>query len=162
MDNTNKQASDPITPEIHHNDSAEESYKDSFLRLNADFQNFKRRVEKEKSEWMLIAQTHILEKFVSIFDELDRAITLAQAQSTQDNKSWIDGLVLMQKQWQKTLTELGVEEVDTTGMFDPSRHEALVQVEDPDKTSGSVVAVFHKGYSYRDKIIKHAKVSVAR
>lgn len=166
MEDSNKQSHDTFTSQNQATQSGthqeEEAYKVLFTRLNADFQNFKRRVEKEKSEWMLIAETHIIEKFVGIFDELDRVITLAQEQSALNNKSWIDGLVLLQKQWHKTLTELNIEEVTTTGMFDPNQHEALMQVDTSDKASGSIVAVFHKGYLYKGKVIRHAKVSVAK
>lgn len=146
---------EPMTPE-------EESFKEQFLRLNADFQNFKRRIEKERIEWMVLAQSKMLENILPIFDELDRALTLADEKSDEQHKAWLDGFKLIQKNWQKKFKELGVEEIEGSGKFDPELHEALVQVDSDDVESDHIVQCFEKGYKFKDKVIKHAKVSVAK
>ncbi|MFH0898566.1 MAG: nucleotide exchange factor GrpE [bacterium] len=140
----------------------EESYKEQFLRINADFQNFKRRVEKERIEWMAFAQAKVLEVLVPIFDELERAIALVEQKGGEEAKVWLDGFKLIQKNWEKTFKELGIEEIAGTGKFDPELHDAMVQVESKDVASGNIVQCFEKGYKFKDKIIKHAKVSVAK
>lgn len=136
-------------------------FKDQYLRLNADFQNFKRRVEKERAEWMSSAQSGILKKILPVFDELDQVIVLAKGQETADT-AWTQGLALSQKNWQKMLADLGVEEISTSGMFDPELHEGLMQEEVADKQSGEIVKTFSKGYRFKGAVIKHAKVSVAK
>lgn len=139
----------------------EESFKEGYLRLHADFQNYKRRSEKERAEWMTSAQTSVLKKILPVFDELDQVIVLAKGQQT-DAAAWTQGLELSQKNWQKMLAELGVEEISTTGMFDPELHEGLMQEEAADKQSGEIVKTFSKGYRFKGAVIKHAKVSVAK
>lgn len=141
--------------------TVEDSFKEQFLRLNADFQNFKRRNEKERSEWMAAAQTSILKKILPVFDELDNVVSLCN-QEQIENSSWAQGLILSQKNWQKMLLELGVEEISTSGMFDPELHEGLMQEECPDKQAGEIVKTFSKGYRFKGSIIRHAKVSVAK
>ena len=147
----------------------EELCKEKLFRLSADFANFKKRTEKERAEWMLIAQVNLLEELVPLFDELDRAIELSEQENTQtlspataQTSSWFEGFKLMQKNWKKKLTDLGVEEIQATGAFNPEFHEALMQVENTDKKSGEIVQVFSKGYIFKGKVIKHAKVSVAQ
>lgn len=142
--------------------SDESSYKDLYVRLNADFQNFKRRVEKERIEWMQSAQISLLEKLLPIFDELDRAIVLSEEQSTLETKTWLEGFILIQKNWHKELASLGVKEIPTDGQFDPTLHEALMHEASTDKKQGDIVRVFSKGYLLKDRVIKHAKVSVAQ
>ncbi len=144
-------------------DTTEENpHKELYVRLNADFQNFKRRVDKERIEWMQAAQINTLEKLLSIFDELDRAIELSEKQESIEIKTWLEGFKLIQKNWQKTLSTMGVKEVPTEGQFNPILHEALMHEASTEKQSGEIVKVFSKGYQLRDKVIQHAKVSVAQ
>ncbi len=155
---------DPVQPQVEEplaQQQAEESFKEQYIRLNADFQNYKRRSEKERAEWMTSAQTSVLKKILPVFDELDQVIVLAKGQQT-DAAAWIQGLELSQKNWQKMLTELGVEEITTIGMFDPELHEGLMQEESTEKQSGEIVRTFNKGYRFKGTVIKHAKVSVAK
>lgn len=141
----------------------EESFQSKFLRLNADFQNYKRRVEKERFEWMTEAQVIILDKLLPVFDELDRAIELSKADSSSDQKEeWIKGFKLIQKNWKKTLSDLKVKEINGNEDFNPELHDALMQVDAEDKKAGEIVQLLAKGYKYKDKVVKHAKVSVAK
>ena len=165
LNDEKKQEQPPIEP---HSDNgsqpataAEETFKEQYLRLNADFQNFKRRVEKERAEWMNAAQSGVLKKILPVFDELDQVVNLAKVQQS-DNAAWVKGLELSQKNWQKALVEIGVEEIPTSGMFDPELHEGLMQEEAADKQSGEIVKTFSKGYRFKGTVIRHAKVSVAK
>lgn len=153
----------------HHNEnqttveqnSQEASFKEQFLRVSSDFANFRRRTEKERADLIVMAQGMILEKMLPIFDELDRAIEMA-SNNTNNDASWIEGFKLVQKNWQKLFTELQIEEIAQTGTFDPELHEGLVQVEDTSKESGSLAQTFSKGYRFKGKVIRHAKVSVVK
>ena len=138
-------------------------FKEKFLRANADFQNYKRRVEKERLIWMQTAQGSILNALFPIFDDLDRAIKTGEEKAEDEAEQvWLDGFKIIQKNAQKTLKELGVEEVDCSGEFDPELHEALVQVESDKHKEGDVVSVLNKGYKFKESILRHAKVSVAK
>ena len=150
------------TPHTTHKQQTENFY-EQFIKLSADLENYKRRVTRERSEWMDVSQVNLLIELLPIFDELDHAISLASAAQTDGtSNAWLDGFKLIQKNWEKKLEEVHVKVIDTTGMFNPEMHEALMQVEDPEKESGHIVQVFHKGYTYKDKAIVHAKVSVAK
>jgi molecular chaperone GrpE len=138
-------------------------FKEKFMRTNADFQNYKRRIEKERLIWMETAQGSVLNKILPIIDDLDRAIKTGE-ENVEDEaeQAWLDGFKIIQKNSQKTLKELGVEEIDCSGEFDPELHEALVQVESDKHKEGEVVQVLNKGYKFKDAILRHAKVSVAK
>lgn len=137
-------------------------YKGQFLRVSADFANYKRRVEKERLDWMQTAQASIIQKMLPVCDDLERALNVAQEQVKAEQNSLIEGFLLIQKNVKKTFEELGVQEIDTTGKFNPEFHEALVSVASPDKESGDVVEVLRKGYLYKGKVVRHAQVSVAQ
>jgi molecular chaperone GrpE len=141
--------------------SHEPNYKELYLRTNADFQNFKRRTEKEKLEWATIMQADIITKILPTIEDLERAIQTAEQKSTE-SASWIEGFQLILKNLKKTLTDLGVEEILTMGQFNPEFHEALVQIDSPEHASGDIVQVLSKGYTFKGKVIKHARVSVAK
>lgn len=140
-----------------------ENFYEQFIKLSADLENYKRRVTRERAEWMDVSQVNLLIELLPIFDELDRALVMADnAQTDTTNNAWLDGFKLIQKNWEKKLEEVHVKVIDTSGMFNPEMHEALMQVEDPEKQSGQIAQVFHKGYTFKDKVIVHAKVSVAK
>ena len=139
---------------------AEPNYKELYLRTNADFQNFRKRTERERAELAQGLQADALERLLPIIDDLDRAITSAQQNGVQE--SWLDGFVLILKNANKKLAEIGVEEIALTTTFDPELHEALMHVDSPQHQSGDIVQVLEKGYALKGKVIKYARVSVAK
>lgn len=134
--------------------------------IEADFANYKRRVEKERLEWAIASQSSVLSALLPFVDDFDRALQSSeQAKALQDNtdfKVWISGFNLLAKNLHKSLDTLGVTQVDCSGDFDPELHEAMVQVESADHTSGQIVQVLSQGYSFKGQIIRHARVSVAK
>jgi molecular chaperone GrpE len=141
----------------------EESFKDKFTKLGADFENFKRRVERERREWMHVAESGILEDLLPIFDELDRALELSEKEARGEAAhKWLEGFKLIQKNWKKKLVDLNIKEIEASGEFNPEYHEALMQVSDAAQEPGHIVQTFAKGYTFKDKVIRHAKVSVAK
>jgi molecular chaperone GrpE len=140
----------------------EPNYKDLYQRATADFQNYKRRIERERVEWAHTAQADTIEKILPVVDDLERAIATAQQTPTAENAAWIEGFELILKNLKKKLTEMGVEEVPATGEFNPEFHEALMNVDSQDHQSNHIVQVLSRGYSLKGKVIKHARVSVAR
>ena len=134
--------------------------------IEADFANYKRRVEKERGEWAVQAQSAVLAALLPFVDDFDRALqtsTLNKALLEHPEfNAWISGFNLMAKNLHKSLETLGVTEVACNGAFNPEFHEALVQVDSEKHTSGQIVEVLSRGYSFKGQIIRHARVSVAK
>jgi len=143
------------------------SCKDQLMRISADFANFKKRVEKERLEWVQAGQTAILKGILPVLIDFDRAIQSTALVTPGDGAAKpeavdLEGFKLIQKNMQKTLADLGVQSVETTNGFDPHFHEALMQVDSPDHQSGQIAQVFSPGYTFKGEVILHAKVSVAK
>ena len=132
------------------------------MRLNADFQNYKRRIEKEKLEWIFIAQEQVLSKLLPVFDEFERAIQVCEENDSNKSQEWLKGFQLIKKNWDKELKALRVEKIKASGIFNPDEHEALIQVEHKEKKSGEIIQELVTGYKLNGKVIKHSKVSVAK
>lgn len=165
MSDINTKEQQPTQPQEEKNNQEQINYKELYVRLAADLQNFKRRIEKERLDWTETAQGIILSAFLPIFEDIDRAIETSDQQLLVEQSTaapFVDGFKLIQKNLKKTLTDLGVNEIDTTGLFNPEYHEALAQIDAPTQTSGTIVQVFNKGYMFKGKILKHAQVSVAK
>jgi molecular chaperone GrpE len=144
----------------------EESFKDQFFRMSADFANYRRRMEKERTTWVQTGQNAIIQSFLPLFDDIERAFEAAQKAAAADSAhagvaSIVNGLNLVEKNMRKVLSDLGVQEVDCSGVFDPQLHEALMQTAAEGKESGAIVQVLSKGYVYKGTVVRHAKVSVA-
>lgn len=137
-------------------------FKTQFLRVSADFANYKRRIEKERLEWMQTAQASVIQKMLPIADDLERALAHAQSKTALEQNTLVDGFALIQKNVKKIFEEQGIQEINTSGAFDPEFHEALVSVQAPDKQSGDIVDVLRKGYLLKGKVLRHAQVSVAK
>lgn len=142
--------------------SSDPDYKELLLRTNADFQNFKRRVERERTEWTSLMQSSVIEKILPFVQDLERAIQVAQTQSAEGSSAWIEGFQLILKNLKKTLADMGVAEIAATGQFNPELHEALMHVDSTDHKSGDIVQELSKGYTFKGKVLTHARVSVAK
>lgn len=152
-----------VAPKTQANQMQQEpDYRNLFLRVNADFQNYRKRIEKERGEWSHIVQGEILVKIIPIFDDLERALQATTQEQTTEKQVWIEGFALIAKNFKKCLSDVGIAEIPTTGLFNPEFHEALVQVESSEHQSGIIVQTFAKGYTFQGKVIKHAQVSVAK
>ena len=138
------------------------NYKDLFLRVSADLQNYQKRVEKQRAEWTAVAQESIILKLVPVIEDLDRALSSSVVSDQPAVVQWIDGLSVVQKNFKKALQELGVEEIPTSGAFNPELQEAVAQIDSVGHKSGQIVDVMSKGYRFKDKVIKYAQVVVAK
>lgn len=140
------------------------TWKQKFLLVSADLNNFTRRVEKEKIHWMQAGQADLLKKILPIVDDFDRAL---QEHSKQDDAvknldSWLAGFELIGKELYKFLDKAGVKEIDCNQSFNPELHEALMNVASEKHTSGEIVSVLQKGFIFNDQVIQPAKVTVAQ
>ncbi|HZW61564.1 MAG TPA: nucleotide exchange factor GrpE [Candidatus Babeliales bacterium] len=140
-----------------------QSWKDKYLRANADFQNFKRRSEKEQALWMQSAQAEIIKGLLPIIDDIDRALAESKKQElTPDMKAWLAGFAMIDASFNKLLKKYGVEEITEVTTFDPVLHEAVASVPAPHKKSGEIVEVLQKGFTFKNEVLRPAKVTVAQ
>lgn len=162
--NENGSASNPINTELQQCRTELSTTQDKLARLMADFENFKRRSEKEKAQWMNSAQSVVLSDVIAIADDFDRALQEAKKSAAENQalSSWITGFELIHKSISKMLSKYGVEEMTDFSTFDPEKHEAIMHVDSPEHQSGAIVSVLQKGYLFKNSILRPAKVSVAR
>ena len=132
---------------------------DKYLRLMAEFDNFKKRSQKEKEDLFKLVVCDCVAGFLPVLDNLDRAVV---AGAETEDKGLLDGVKLVQKQFFDTLTALGVEEIKTVGEeFNPELHNAVMHVEDSEVGANIIVEEFMKGYIYKGKVIRHSMVKSA-
>lgn len=139
-----------------------QEWKDKFIQINADMANFKRRVEKDQIQWAHMAQVRVLSKLLSIADNFERAMLEKPLTSDDKVQAWIAGIVMVQSDFSKILTNFDVVEIPCNGLFNPELHEALMNVSSDAHQSGDIVAVLEKGYKMGDTILRPAKVTVAQ
>lgn len=136
-----------------------EEAQNRLLRLQADFDNFRRRNAEERRELSLFVTADVVEKFLHILDNFERAQETGK-QAT-DPQSILDGMASIQKQFLKTLEDLDVKEIPAEGQpFDPNVHEAVMRGQNPDLPDDTIDMVFQKGYKVQDRVIRHSKVRV--
>ena len=130
---------------------------DKYLRLCAEYDNFRKRSQKEKDSLYADIKAETLKKFLPVYDNLVRALD----QSTED-EAYRRGVEMIMTQFNTTMETLGVTEIDSLGQkFDPAFHNAVMHVEDAEKGENEIVEVFQKGFIMGDKVIRFAMVKVA-
>ncbi|MBQ2720176.1 MAG: nucleotide exchange factor GrpE [Clostridia bacterium] len=133
-----------------------DEFKDKFIRLAADFENFKKRYKAEKESIYQLAVADTVEKFLPIIDDMERACA-----ATADDSPLKKGVEAVMSKFALTLEQLGVTPIGEKGeKFDVNIHEAVMQCECDEYEEGSVVDVFQKGYKLGDKVVRYAKVKV--
>ena len=133
--------------------------KNRLLRLQADFDNFRRRNTAEREELATYVTISVVIKFLQILDNFERAE--AAAENATDVQSVVDGMAGIQKQFVKTLEDLGVKEIPAQGeKFNPNFHEAVMRGQNPEMEDETIDMVFEKGYQLHDKVVRHSKVRV--
>lgn len=158
---TQENQQEPVVQENFFNEETS-ALKTQLIRVNADFDNFKKRVTKERSDWEDLARIGIIEDFLPLVDDLERALDVAQKDVEKNNLPWLQGFEIIYKNLKKSLDKMGLKEIDCSNDFDPEFHEALVNVDSKDHKLGQIVQVFNKGYIFKDRVIRHARVSVAK
>ena len=132
---------------------------DKYLRLVAEFDNFRRRTAKENLTLIESANNKLLEKLSEVVENFDRAL----AEENQGNpEDFVKGVGMIKSQFDGILKDFGLKEINPEGeQFDPNMHEALMQQPSEDVPEGTILNVFQKGFQVKDKVIKHAKVIVS-
>ena len=133
---------------------------DRLQRSMAEFDNFRKRSEKEKSSMFDMGAKSIAEKILPVVDNFERALLAAPAEG--DGKAYADGILMIYNQMIKTLEELGVKAIECVGQaFDPNLHNAVMHIEDENFGENEVVEELLKGYMYKDSVLRHSMVKVA-
>lgn len=131
--------------------------KDRYLRTLADFENFRKRSEREKNDFFKYALAGTIRELLPVLDNFDRALEHAEA-----GDDFHKGVLMIYKQLASVLEKAGVKVIDDAGVhFDPNIHEGVVREEDPSVPSQTVVAILQKGYFLHDRLIRPAMVKVA-
>jgi len=141
-------------------DQAYSEMKEKFLRVTADFQNYKSRIERERMHSIALGQVAVLGKMLSIVDDVDRAID--EARKKEAEADWLAGFELISKAFYQLLADHKITPIAQMDTFDPELHEALAQVDSPDHESGMIIEIMQKGYMHNDRVLRPAKVVVAK
>ncbi len=137
------------------------SLKDQYLRKQADFENFRKRMQKEKQEVIQFSNKQLLLDIVPVLDDFERAIK--SAEESEDFTSFHDGILLIERQFYNLLErKWGLKRMDSKGSpFDPQFHEAIATEESKDHDQAVVIEDYQKGYLLHDKVLRAAKVKVS-
>jgi molecular chaperone GrpE len=141
--------------------------KDKYARVHADFDNIKKRLEREKYQALEYAQEKFAKDLIPVVDSLEMAIKATEAKETEETDAGEllakvkEGVELTMKQFLDVLAKHGITPVSEEEPFDPNVHHAVQQVDSPDHETGEIVSTFQKGYKYKDRTLRDAMVSIA-
>lgn len=150
-------AGDTPAPAPAASEGGEDPFRDRYVRAIADFDNFRKRTEREKADYFRYAVGSVLKDILPVLDNFDRALDHA-AEGDEFHK----GVSLIYKQLYEVLQKHGMKPIEDVGVtFDPNIHEAVIREEDPSVANHTVVAVLQKGYFLHDRLLRPALVKVA-
>ncbi len=137
--------------------------KDRYMRLLAEYDNFRKRSQKEKEALYGDAVAEVTKSWLLVIDNIDRALASAEEISDTQSTSVLEGVALIKKQAMDVLATLGIEEIpcEVGGAFDPNLHAAVTHTEDESLGEQCVAQIFQKGYRMGDRVIRHTLVQVA-
>ncbi len=137
-------------------ENADDDMANKYVRLMAEFQNYKKRVSKEKDDLRSYANENLVSSLLEVLDNFERAL-----QHDTDDEGFVTGMQMIFKQMLDKLNKAGLEEIQALGVdFDPNFHNAVLTGDDPQYESGKVTDVMQKGYTLNGKIIRAAMVKV--
>jgi molecular chaperone GrpE len=138
-----------------------EELNDRVRRQMAEFDNFRKRTEKEKSQMFDMGAKHIIEKILPVVDNFERGFSTVEEADKED--AFVQGMSQVYKQLMTELESIGVKPIEAVGQeFNPDFHNAVMQVESDEYESGIVAQEFVKGYMYKDTVVRHSMVAVAQ
>lgn len=137
-----------------------EELSDKLLRQMAEFDNFRKRTEKEKSAMYEIGAKDIIEKLLPVVDNFERGFSTVTEEDKED--AFVTGMEMVYKQLMTMLETVGVKPIEAVGQeFNPDIHNAVMHVEDETVGDNMIVEEFQKGYTYRDSVVRYSMVKVA-
>ena len=144
-------------------DNKSEELEKRYMSLYAEYDNYRKRTQKEKENLYADAVADVAKEFLAVLDNIDRAVETAKGADEKSIEKVIEGIELLGRQAGDILTKIGVEEIkaERGEKFDPNLHEAVMHVEDEDLGEQEIAMVFTKGYMYKGKVIRHVVVQFA-
>ena len=154
-----EKAEEAAEPEVDPRDAKIEELQNRLLRLQADFENFRRRTNIEKEQLSTFVTANVVGKFLKVLDNFERAEASVEKGDNVD--AVVDGMKKIRRQFEDAFKDLKVEEIEAqNAKFDPNIHEAVMRGHNPELDDEIVDMVFEKGYKLGDKVIRHSKVRV--
>lgn len=149
-----------LKKEIEKKDELIKEKNEKYIRLMAEFDNYRKRTEKEKAGMYAMGAKDVVEKILPVVDNFERGFSLVAEEDAED--PFTEGMQKIYKQLMTTLTDLGVTPIEAVGKeFDPNLHNAVMHVDDESVGENIVVQEFQKGYMYKDSVVRHSMVQVA-
>lgn len=146
-----------ISPEMEKLQAEKQESEDRLKRLQADFENFRRRTRQEKEDLAAVVIQGMLTDMLPLLDNFQRAM----AAEAKDIESFKQGVEMIYKQFQEALAKNGLEAIDTTNAkFDPNFHQAVMRVQDPEKEDEMIAAELQKGYMAKGRVLRPSMVQV--
>jgi molecular chaperone GrpE len=150
----------PVPDELAHARGERDDYYDRLLRQAAEFDNYRKRTERERREMARYAAADVLEALLPVVDDFERAL---QAEAGPDAAAYREGVELIYKQLQDLLAKRGVTPIEAVGKpFDPQVHQAITYEPSPGHAEGEVLEVARRGYMLGDRLLRPAMVKVAK
>ncbi len=165
---TEKQSEDEISEVDLLAEAQEEvaEWKDKYLRAHADFENTKKRIEKDKSTAVSYANEKFATDILVVIDSFDQALSSIEDADEVNNSEVLDklkeGVGLTHNQLKKILEKNHIKEISCEGEYDPTLHQAIMQVESDEHEAGQVVQVIQKGYTIKDRVLRPSMVSTSK
>jgi molecular chaperone GrpE len=152
---------DGLKNELKEAQTKADEYLDGWQRSRAEFANFRKRIERDQAAANQVATGNVVKHFIDVVDDLDRA--LKNRPKDEEGANWAGGIELVYRKLLTSLENEGVQVIQAEGQtFDPSLHEAISQEDHPDLESGQVIATVSQGYILGERVLRPARVRVAR
>ena len=151
---------DDVNEELDKLMKQSQEYFEGWQRERADFQNYKKRIERDQASLKEYISSEIIKKYLVVIDDMELAIK--NRPTAEECQGWIEGVNLIYQKLISILEGEGVKVIPVDGEFDPNIHEALSQIDHPEFESGRIVDVMRQGYKIGDRVIRPALVIVAR
>ena len=154
-----EEAAEEVSPLDEAQKLADE-FKDKFLRVSAEYENFRKRTQKEKESLYADGKAACAQSFLPLADNMDRALEAAKAEDAEN--PIVKGMEMIFRQFEDILKSLSIEAIPAVGeQFDPEFHNAVMHIEDEETDANTIVEEFQKGYKMGDKVLRHSMVKVA-
>ncbi len=164
-DSTDEVSVDELEQKIEELKKTNKELEDKYLRELADFENIKKRLEREKMQAVSYANEEFARDLLPVIDSMDFAADSAKKADSEDSEyadKLKEGINLTIEQFKKVMQKHGIELIDTKEGFNPHFHDAVMQVESEDHEEGEIVELLQKGYKIKDRVLRPAMVSVAK
>ena len=137
-----------------------ENFQEKYLYLLADFQNYKKRMEKQQEMLVKYSLETFFQEFIEVIDNFERMISSLEVFEDKQYKNMMLGFTMINKQFVEVLHKFGLEEISTKGTFDPHQHEAIEEVSQENAKNNEIIKCLQKGYKLHDRLLRASKVVV--